>query len=202
MVVKPLRLPHPMKPKPSKRIDKLLGELGLHFSKVARYRRERMPKGCERPAQAQPASRSLASSFRHPLTSGLQRGRATCAARKGQSVFIAAVCGKSIGIFHTFPKRCGQECSLSCGETQCFRGDLVDAHGIFLRWNRSREKRESSGSSLCHAAYGEGPRYLRCSQRSWSSSEKVATKTFRKTPRREFMTGYCSGTLMSHRSSF
>jgi hypothetical protein len=100
-----------MKPKPSKRIDKLLGELGLHFSKVARYRRERMPKGCERTAQAQPASRSLASSFLHPMT--------------------------------------------------------------FSSW-----------------------------ERSWSSSEKEATKTFRKTARREFMTGYCSGTLMSHRSSF
>jgi hypothetical protein len=71
-----------MKPKTNKRIDKLLGELGLHFSKVARYRRKRMPKECERTAQAQPASRSLASSFLHPLTCGLRRGRATSAARK------------------------------------------------------------------------------------------------------------------------
>jgi len=136
-----------MKPKPNKRIDKLLGDLGLHpdaldpdeaaadleksapvtpirltgprgkscysseakarksgnriksqganTSKVARYRRERTPKGCERPAQAQSASRSLASSFRHPLTCGLRRGRATSAARKAWHLTSAKNVGSS-----------------------------------------------------------------------------------------------------------
>ena len=46
-------------------------------SKVARYCRERMPKGRESPAQAQAVSRSLASSFLPPLACGLRRGRAT-----------------------------------------------------------------------------------------------------------------------------
>jgi hypothetical protein len=136
-----------MKPKPNKRIDKLLGELGLHpdsldpdeaatdlensapptptrltgpcgkscysseanarksgnrikshgvnTSKVVRYRRERMPKGCERTAQAQPASRSLASSFLHPLSCGLRRGRATCAACKAWHLTSAKNLGSS-----------------------------------------------------------------------------------------------------------
>jgi hypothetical protein len=55
-----------------------ISNLPGQISKVARYRRERMPKGCERPAQAQPGSRFLASSFLHPLTCDLRRGRATC----------------------------------------------------------------------------------------------------------------------------
>ncbi len=136
-----------MKPKPNKRIDKLLGDLGLHphsldpaeaagdlekfappppirltgpcgkccysseanarksgnqikshganTSKVARYRRERTPKGCERTVQEQPASRFLASSFLHPLTCGLRRGRATCAARKAWHLTSAKNVGSS-----------------------------------------------------------------------------------------------------------
>jgi hypothetical protein len=84
-----------MKPRPYKRIDKLLGGLGLHPSKVARFRRERMPKGCKRPAQAQPASRSLASSLLPALTCGLRRGRATCAARKAWHLTSAKNIGSS-----------------------------------------------------------------------------------------------------------
>jgi hypothetical protein len=143
-----------MKPKPDKKIDKLLGDLGLHphaldpdevaagfdslhpsptppptgpcgkccfsneaaackagnriknrganTSKVARYRRERMPKGYERTAQEQPASLSLASSFLHPLSCGLRRGRATCAARKAWHL----TSGKNVGPGHsTEPRR-------------------------------------------------------------------------------------------------
>jgi hypothetical protein len=87
-----------MKPKPNKRIDKLLGELGLHphSSRVARYRRERTPKGCERTAQAPTSRRSLASSFLRPLSCGLRRGRATFAACKAWHLTSAKNLGSSI----------------------------------------------------------------------------------------------------------
>jgi hypothetical protein len=86
-----------MKPKPNKRIDKLLGELGLHphSSKVARYRRERTPKGCERTAQVPTSKPSLASSFLRPLSCGLRRGRATFAACKAWHLTSAKNIGSS-----------------------------------------------------------------------------------------------------------
>ena len=45
--------------------------------KVVRYRRERMSMDRESSAQAEPIRLPLASSFLHPLSCGLRRGRAT-----------------------------------------------------------------------------------------------------------------------------